>query len=149
MLHSNKRRCCSSVRMFDFAAQQAGVNRQMSEAEAKRVCPQLKTLELPMLEVDRSNLRASNGVSSKDYVKADLGKYRKEGEKVFNVVKRFMQKNDVFQRSGIEEAYMQLHGHVTEFTNTQFQNVVRLVKTHTDTDIRGDVTSFLLQDLYV
>ena len=113
---------------------------------AVRNCPELKKIDLPALEItDKSGL--SSDIPALDLHKADLRKYRKEGEKVFNIVKRFMQKKDVFQRSGIGGAYLQLFGHVTEFTNNQFSDTVTLVNAHTDTTIKGDVTSFLLQDL--
>eukprot|EP00924_Labyrinthula_sp_SR-Ha-C_P002802 augustus_masked-scaffold_13-processed-gene-7.55-mRNA-1 protein AED:0.06 eAED:0.06 QI:0/-1/0/1/-1/1/1/0/494 len=77
-----------SIIALSYEAKAAGVKRSMKGDEAKKVCPGIELVTVPV-----------------KYEKADLSKYREAGSKVFLVCKRMA---DIVLRASIDEAYLDI-----------------------------------------
>ena len=77
-----------SLIAVSYEARAAGVKRNMRAAEARKLCPQIQVVQVPV-----------------DHNKADLSSYREAGAKVVQVFQKTI-KNAIIEKSSIDEVYL-------------------------------------------
>ena len=103
----------SSLIAVDYASRKYGVKRGMNAEEAKKMCPNLRLVHVELLDGAK---------------KVSLRRYREASYKVLQIFSRFIGKEDVLGKAGLDEAYLDLTASCNELMSqeeTPFEDVAK------------------------